>query len=57
MSRLLVTHLSCAAACAAVIDHLGTCRDPADCPWDFDGDGVVGILDMLELLAHLGPCP
>ena len=24
---------------------------------DFDGDGVVGINDFLELLANWGPCP
>jgi hypothetical protein len=27
------------------------------CPWDVDGDGVVGVLDFLALLAHWGPCP
>ncbi len=27
------------------------------CPWDTDGDGLVGIVDFLELLAHWGPCP
>ncbi len=25
-------------------------------PMDFDGDGVVGITDLLELLANWGPC-
>ncbi len=32
--------------------HLGQ-RGPAD----FDGDGAVGILDLLALLANWGPCP
>lgn len=29
------------------------------CPWDCggDNDGVVGIVDFLELLAHRDPCP
>ena len=27
------------------------------CPWDLDGDGLVGIVDFLWLLAHWGPCP
>ena len=26
-------------------------------PWDLDGDGVVGILDLLILLSSWGPCP
>nr|MCH7719920.1 hypothetical protein [Planctomycetota bacterium] len=26
------------------------------CPWDLDGDGGVGILDLLTLLAAWGPC-
>jgi tetratricopeptide (TPR) repeat protein len=29
----------------------------ADCPADLDGDGTVGILDFLALLAAWGPCP
>ena len=37
----------------------GRCETP--CPPDFDGDGAVGILDMLTLLAKWGPrdppCP
>jgi hypothetical protein len=27
------------------------------CPWDFDGDDMVGVLDFLALLAHWGACP
>ena len=27
------------------------------CPWDLDGSGAVGILDLLELLKNWGPCP
>jgi hypothetical protein len=26
------------------------------CPADFDGDGEVGIVDFLQLLADWGPC-
>ena len=33
-----------------------TCTDPG-VPPDFDGDGFVGILDLLALLAEWGPCP
>ena len=34
---------------------LNLCEADA-CPWDLDGDCVVGITDFLELLAHWGPC-
>jgi hypothetical protein len=27
------------------------------CPWDTDGDGMVGIVDFLAVLANWGPCP
>jgi len=27
------------------------------CPWDTDGDGMVGIVDFLNLLGNWGPCP
>ncbi|MEE9131330.1 MAG: C-type lectin domain-containing protein [Phycisphaerales bacterium] len=27
------------------------------CPWDFDGDGVVGASDLLTLLVNWGACP
>ncbi len=30
---------------------------PGVCPWDVDDDGVVGITDLLALLAKWGPCP
>ncbi len=26
------------------------------CPWDTDGDGIVGITDFLGVLANWGPC-
>ncbi len=29
---------------------------PPGCPWDFDGDGVVGSSDLAELLGRWGPC-
>ena len=31
--------------------------EPPDCPWDLDGDAVVGVPDLLSLLASWGPCP
>ncbi|MHC5006537.1 MAG: dockerin type I domain-containing protein [Planctomycetota bacterium] len=27
------------------------------CPWDLDGDGYVTLMDLLDLLHDLGPCP
>jgi hypothetical protein len=27
------------------------------CPWDLDGDGAIGISDLLQLLGSFGPCP
>ncbi|MCH8164509.1 MAG: hypothetical protein IH889_02765 [Planctomycetes bacterium] len=30
--------------------------DACPCPWDLDGSGDVGILDLLALLAAWGPC-
>ncbi len=29
---------------------------PAPCPWDLDGNGVVGATDLLSLLVTWGPC-
>ena len=29
---------------------------PGKCPWDLDGDGVVGIGDLLILVGNFGPC-
>ncbi len=29
---------------------------PGMCPWDLDGDGVVGVGDLLILVANFGPC-
>jgi len=40
-------------------DQNGTddvCETPT-CPHDINGDGIVGIVDFLDLLAHWGPCP
>ncbi|MCH7849408.1 MAG: hypothetical protein IIB53_13720, partial [Planctomycetes bacterium] len=31
--------------------------EPPDCPWDLDGDAVVGVPDLLSLLGSWGPCP
>ncbi|MCH7849062.1 MAG: FG-GAP repeat protein [Planctomycetes bacterium] len=31
--------------------------EPPDCPWDLDGDAVVGVPDLLWLLGSWGPCP
>ena len=31
--------------------------DASVCPWDIDGDEVVGVSDLLSLLASWGPCP
>ncbi len=28
-----------------------------DCPSDLDGDGTVGVKDLLTLLGNWGPCP
>ncbi len=39
---------------AYLFDAAGT---PGNCPWDLDGDGTVGILDLQALLANWGPCP
>ncbi len=30
--------------------------DECECPWDLDGDGVVGVGDLLILVANFGPC-
>ena len=29
----------------------------AGCPADFDGNDIVGVPDLLALLANWGPCP
>ncbi|MEE9130145.1 MAG: hypothetical protein V3T84_09015 [Phycisphaerales bacterium] len=29
---------------------------PVACPWDIDGDGTVGAVDLLSLLTSWGPC-
>jgi hypothetical protein len=38
-------------------DPRNTNRVPFACPADLDGDGFVGIGDLLTLLANWGPCP
>ena len=40
-----------------VIEFLLAHPKPADCPADLDGDGEVGIVDFLDLLAAWGPNP
>ena len=37
--------------------HMSTFCPIAVCPGDIDGDGTVGIVDFLELLADWGTCP
>ena len=39
-----------------LLENLGDCEDPDDCPADLDGDGQVGLLDLWALLLHLGDC-
>ena len=39
------------------VDNTFAATCPKPCPADFDGDGVVGIVDFLLLLANWGPCP
>ncbi len=34
-----------------------TCEVIGVCKWDHNGDGVVNVPDLLELLANWGPCP
>ncbi len=34
-----------------------TANKVGDCAADFDGDGLVGIIDFLDLLGRWGPCP
>jgi hypothetical protein len=36
-------------------DSFGKCKDL--CPGDINNDGVVNVLDFLELLSYWGPCP
>ena len=26
------------------------------CPWDLNGDGIVNVLDLIELVMSFGPC-
>ena len=40
-----------------VILHLGMCDDPANCPWDINGDGWVDGADVVAVILNFGPCP
>ncbi|MHC4099278.1 MAG: S8 family serine peptidase [Planctomycetota bacterium] len=40
-----------------ISDFLAASSSPPPRPGDLDGDGVVGILDFLAMLARWGPCP
>ena len=35
----------------------GYSEAPPPCPWDLNGDGTVGIGDLLALFSEWGPCP
>ncbi len=39
-----------------LVGILGQLSPPVQCPWDLDGDGSVGVGDLLILLAAWGPC-
>ena len=40
------------------MEHWGDCPEPPEeCPWDFNGDGIVDFQDLNELTSHYGPCP
>ncbi|MBL0314956.1 MAG: hypothetical protein IPP69_03945, partial [Flavobacteriales bacterium] len=44
---------------AALIDD-GSCiiEGGGSCPWDFDGNGIVGVSDLIEFIGHYGDiCP
>lgn len=44
---------------AAIIDD-GSCviEGGGSCPWDFDGNGIVGVSDLIEFIGHYGDiCP
>jgi hypothetical protein len=65
-SCLTATAAECAGAGGTYLgDDTGCAPNPcpAPCPWDTAGpgggdpDGDVGINDLLDLLAHWGPCP
>ena len=38
-------------------DNANGTPDECECPADLDGDGIVGVSDLLSLLASWGPCP
>ncbi len=40
-----------------IIDAAAAAASDPPPPGDLDGDGVVGIVDLLTLLANWGPCP
>ncbi len=37
--------------------YLFDAASPGKCPWDLDDNAVVGVSDLLSLLASWGPCP
>jgi hypothetical protein len=41
---------------ALQVSKLAFCPGGPPCPWDLDGDGMVGVTDFLDLLANWGPC-
>ena len=59
-SCIEVTAVDCTAAGGVYQGNDTSCKPnpcPQPCPWDFDGNGVVGASDLLELLTNWGPCP
>ena len=38
-------------------ENMLTLVPPVACPWDLNGSGDVGVLDLLVLLVNWGPCP
>ena len=43
--------------CDVTVMTITEVSPPLPCPADLDGDGTVGIVDFLTLLANWGPCP
>ncbi len=55
MSRLKKTSAGLAIAAALALAPAAIAG--VSCPWDLDGDGNVGVNDLLTLLAAWGPVP